>query len=365
MIDNQALDQISWAMDQISNDIDAIANARLAAIVDSSFDAIISKDLNSQITSWNIAAERMFGYSAEEAIGRSILMLIPERLQSEETDIIERVRRGERVESFDTTRVRKDGTLISVSITVSPIKDANGGIVGASKIARDVSEAKEAERRISLLLREVNHRVKNQFAVILSIIRESSNRAVAPSEFEGQVRARIMALSRSHDLLVNSDWSGASLFELVQEHLTIFGHDEKVTLSGPLITLAPNAVQHLGMAMHELGTNAAKYGALASARGQVRIAWQIIDDRPDASQFELVWEETFPAESGEPAEPIVRRGFGTVVLERVVPLALNGRSTLEREPGRVRWTLTTPLDSLVGQAKEQGDEPDELYFNPI
>jgi PAS domain S-box-containing protein len=352
----------------MSNDpphIDAVANARLAAIVDSSFDAIISKDLNSRITSWNVAAERMFGYTAEEAVGCSILMLIPEQLKSEETDIIERIRRGERIESFDTTRVRKDGTSISVSITVSPIKDASGVIVGASKIARDVSEAKDAERRIRLLLREVNHRVKNQFAVILSIIRESSNRAATANEFEDQVRARIMALSRSHDLLVNSDWSGASLFELIQEHLTIFGHDEKVTLSGPLITLSPNAVQHLGMAIHELGTNAAKYGAFVGDQGQVKIAWQIIADRSQEIQFELTWEETFPAGPDYSRELSSRRGFGSIVLERVVPLALNGRSTVERKPGLVRWVLATPLDSLVGHVKDEGDVPSELHFSPI
>ncbi len=351
-------------MRDMPSDIDAIANTRLAAIVDSSFDAIISKDLNSRITSWNFAAERMFGYTAEEAVGCSILMLIPDQLQSEETDIIERIRRGERIESFDTTRVRKDGKSISVSITVSPIKDASGVIVGASKIARDVSEAKDAERRIRLLLREVNHRVKNQFAVILSIIRESSNRAAPPAEFEDQVRARIMALSRSHDLLVNSDWSGASLFELIQEHITIFGHDEKVTLSGPLVTLPPNAVQHLGMAIHELGTNAAKYGALSGDQGQVKIAWQIIGNRSEEAQFELIWEETFPPAPVESPEP-ARRGFGTIVLERVVPLSLNGRSSLERQPGLVRWVLTTPIDSLVSHTEDDGEVLSELHFNPL
>ncbi|WP_258582733.1 PAS domain-containing protein [Mesorhizobium sp. AR02] len=111
----------------------ATADARLAAIVDSSFDAIISKDLNSIITSWNLAAERMFGYSAEEAVGQSILMLIPDHLKSEETEIIGRVRGGHSVASYETTRKRKDGAFVAVSLTVSPIKNADGEIVGASK----------------------------------------------------------------------------------------------------------------------------------------------------------------------------------------------------------------------------------------
>lgn len=163
--------------DSTAPDLDPLANARLAAIVDSSYDAIIGKDLNSVITNWNRAAERLFGYTAEEAIGQSVLMLIPDGLQNEEADIIERVRRGEQVASFETTRRRKDGTYIAVSLTISPIKAADGTIIGASKIARDITVAKDNERRIRLLMREVNHRVKNQFAVILSVIRETSRRA--------------------------------------------------------------------------------------------------------------------------------------------------------------------------------------------
>lgn len=324
------------------------AAARLAAIVDSSFDAIISKDLNSTITSWNAAAQRMFGYTPEEAVGRSILMLIPAQLRSEETDIISRIRQGERVESYDTIRLRKDGSIIHVSITVSPIKDESGTIVGASKIARDVSQARESEQRIRLLLREVNHRMKNQFAVILSIIRESSNRAHSPKEFEELVRSRIMALFRSHDLLVNSNWSGAGLFELAQEHLSIFANTEQISLSGPLITLQPSAVQNLGMAFHELGTNAAKYGALSPAGGHVQVSWVIDDGDGGERQLTLTWDEQ---SRGAPAAALpsagARRGFGSVVLERVVPIALGGKATIQRDAGHVRWTLRTSLARLT------------------
>ena len=125
----------------------ASANARLAAIIASSFDAIISKDLDSIITSWNPAAQRMFGFSAEEAVGQSILIIIPDALQNEETEIITRVRRGEQIPSYETTRRRKDGSLLSVSLTVSPIRNTTGKIVGASKIARDITAAKESERQ--------------------------------------------------------------------------------------------------------------------------------------------------------------------------------------------------------------------------
>ncbi|WFP61496.1 PAS domain S-box protein [Mesorhizobium sp. WSM4904] len=327
---------------------DASANARLAAIVDSSFDAIIGKDLNSVITDWNRAAERMFGYSAQEAIGRSMLLLIPEHLHDEEADIIGRIRNGEGVASFDTMRRRKDGSLLAVSITVSPIRSLSGNIVGASTIARDITAAKESERRIRLLMREVNHRVKNQFAVILSMVRETNKRSASPGEFEEMIRARIMALSRSHDLLVTSEWAGASLFDLIQEHLKPFGHEERISLSGPLLTLQSNAVQNLGMAFHELGTNSSKYGALAGEGGRVEITWTVETDPEARRRFHLVWQETSNADAGngEPNEE-TRKGFGTVVLQRVAPQALGGSSSLERSPGQMKWTLTAPLEAIV------------------
>ena len=333
----------------ISNDRrpHASANARLAAIVDSSFDAIISKDLDSIITSWNLAAQRMFGFSAEEAVGQSILIIIPDALQSEETDIITRVKRGEQIPSYETTRRRKDGSLISVSLTVSPIRNTRGKIIGASKIARDISAAKESERRIRLLMREVNHRVKNQFAVILSMVRETNKRSTDPQEFQHQIQERIMALSRSHDLLVTSEWSGASLFDLIQEHLKPFGHEEQISLSGPLIVLQPNAVQHLGMAFHELGTNSSKYGALSSNVGTVSVTWEIVTAASGRREIELVWEEASGGSSRDSREESSRKGFGSIVLERVTPQGLNGISILERWSGRVRWALAAPLEAIA------------------
>jgi PAS domain S-box-containing protein len=126
-----------------------IASALLGAIVDSSEDAIISKDLNGIITSWNQSAERLFGYTAGETIGRSITLLIPPERLDEEPRILERLRRGERMDHFETVRVRKDGTRLDISLTISPVRDAHGRIVGASKIARDITDRKRAEQRLA------------------------------------------------------------------------------------------------------------------------------------------------------------------------------------------------------------------------
>src|SRR3954468_4998574 len=124
---------------------------RLAAIVESSDDAIVSKDLNGIITSWNRGATELFGYTAEEAIGQSITIVIPPERLSEEDMVLGRIRRGERIEHFDTVRRRKDGTLVPISLTVSPIKDAAGTIVGASKIARNISDRTRMERKVQEL----------------------------------------------------------------------------------------------------------------------------------------------------------------------------------------------------------------------
>src|SRR5579871_6119043 len=124
----------------------SLAEQQLAAIVESSDDAIVGKDLNSVITSWNRGAERLFGYSASEAIGQSIAIIIPEERIDEERFVMDRIRSGLRVESFETVRRRKNGTLVDVSLTVSPIRAASGEIVGASKIARDITSQLDARR---------------------------------------------------------------------------------------------------------------------------------------------------------------------------------------------------------------------------
>lgn len=343
----------AFVMDVTEEKRAAEGNAMLAAIVGSSSDAIISKDLNSVITSWNAAAERMFLYTAEEAIGRSILMLIPEWLQSEETEIIERIRTGKQLASYDTTRLRKDGSTLHVSLTISPITTPDGKIVGASKIARDITATKENEQRIRLLLREVNHRVKNQYAVMLAMVKETSRRAATPEEFERDIRSRILALSRSHDLLVMSDWAGASLGTLIREQLSPYGHEEQITIAGPLVKLNSRAVQYLGMAIHELGTNSAKYGALSGSHGRVQIDWRI-ETRPGASTIELRWDELLEEKVAMDPDR-QRRGFGSVVLQRAAPEALNGKATMERSADKVSWHLTAPLESVTDEAEDEDE----------
>jgi PAS domain S-box-containing protein len=317
------------------------ARQHLSAIVESSFDAIVSKDLSTIIKSWNQGAERLFGYTAAEAIGNSVTMLIPDVHQDEEPRILERIRRGERVEPFETTRQRKDGSLVPVSLTISPVRNATGQIVGASKIARDITSARENEYRIRMLMREVNHRVKNQYSVILSMIRETNKRSETPKQFESQVRERIMALSRSHDLLVSADWKGASVDGLLKAQAQPFPRGDVIDMSGPSLVLSPNAVQYLGIAFHELATNSGKYGVLSGDDGKISVTWSITGS--GASRlFHLTWAET----DGPQVQTIGEGGFGTVVLKRVAPAAVSGQGSLEHGPRGVRWSLEAPLAAV-------------------
>ncbi len=176
------------------------AAQQLAAIVVSSDDAIISKDLNGIITSWNRGAEALFGYRSDEVIGKPVTILIPAEMSDEEPKILGRIRRGERVDHYETVRRRKDGSLVEISLTVSPVKNAAGSIVGASKVARDITDRRRAREQEQLLLREMNHRVKNLFSLAGSIVGLSARSATTPRELAASVRGRLAALARAHDL---------------------------------------------------------------------------------------------------------------------------------------------------------------------
>ena len=147
----------------------------IASIVKSSEDVIVSKNLDGIIISWNRGAERVFGYTPEEAIGQPITIIIPEDRHDEERQILTRIRRGERIEQFETVRRRKLGSLAVVSLTVSPVKDAEGKIVGASKIARDITEQKRSQEQIATLAREAEHRSKNLLATVQATVRLSQS----------------------------------------------------------------------------------------------------------------------------------------------------------------------------------------------
>jgi PAS domain S-box-containing protein len=283
---------------------------RLAAIVQFSDDAIISKDLDGIITSWNKGAERLFGYSAEDITGKSITILIPPERQDEEFTILGRIRRGDRIEHYETVRRRKDGSQIDVSLTISPVRDAEGKIVGASKIARDITERKRSEAQMSILAREAEHRAKNLLANVKAIVGLSQSGTA--DGLKQAIEGRIGALANVHSLFVQSRWAGAELCRLVKQELSPYSQDGEMRtqIDGPTVMLKPELAQAMAVALHELATNAAKYGALSGAEGQVRVEWSCAAD----GQLVLRWTE----EGGPLVNPPTRKGFGTHMMEAMI-----------------------------------------------
>jgi PAS domain S-box-containing protein len=294
---------------------------RLAAIVDSSDDAIVSKDLDGTIMSWNAGAERLYGYLAEEVIGKSVKILIPPDQQSEEDRILERIRRGQRIEHYETVRQRKHGSLIQVSLTVSPIKDRNGKIVGASKIARDITERKRSEAQLAMLAREAEHRVKNMLSTVLATVHLTQ--PDTPGAMKQAIQGRIQALANVHSLFAESRWSGAQLHTLITQELSPYcpSGSDRLRIEGPDPLLEPNAAQSIAMVVHELATNAAKYGALSVPEGSVYVECS----RPADGRLLLRWTES----GGPPVTRPTRQGFGTRVITEILRGQLRGETRLD------------------------------------
>jgi PAS domain S-box-containing protein len=294
----------------------------LASIVESSDDAIVSKNLDGVITSWNRGAERIFGYTAEEAIGQPITIVIPQDRQDEERNILSRIRRGERIDHFETIRQRKHGSLITVSLTVSPVRNAEGKIVGASKTARDITEQKRAQEQISALAREAEHRSKNLLANVQAVVNLSQ--ASTPEELKKAIEGRIQALANVHSMFVQSRWIGAELSTIAAQELAPYSSRENsVRLDGPQIMLEPTVAQAVGVSLHELATNAAKYGSLSAAGGKVDLSWsQELD-----GSLKLRWTET----GGPAVQEPTRKGFGSRIIQQMIT-QLKGTTDFDWRP---------------------------------
>lgn len=311
----------------------------LSSIVENSNDAIISKDLNGIISSWNKGAERLFGYTPDEIIGRSVLTLIPPELQHEEPGIIARIKNGDRIESFETVRLRKNGERFHISLTVSPVKDATGVIIGASKIARDITDRKRADEQRQLLINELNHRVKNTLATVQSLAMQTLRNTERSVDARALLDARLTALARAHDLLTAENWEGAYLRAVVTRSLAAFVAGKRVEVSGSNVRLTPKQALSLSVALHELATNAAKYGALSSETGKVDVSWEI--RRGEGGEIlHLVWSESGGPKVDKPS----RVGFGSRLIERNLAHELGGDARIDYRPEGVVATITTPIE---------------------
>jgi PAS domain S-box-containing protein len=303
------------------------AAQHLAAIVESSEDAIVTKDLNGIVTSWNKGAERLFGYRPREMIGKPITLLVPDDRRDEEAEILSQLRRGRRIRHYETVRRRKNGDLVDVSLSVSPLRDAQGRIYGAAKIARDISDRKQMEARQALLIREMNHRIKNIFAIASSIIHLTATRAQSLDHMVANVQERLALLARVHALsmpqLDPAEPAEVSLHQLIQMiYAPYCDHDGigHCRVSGVDIALGSGALTSLALLFFEFATNASKYGALSSLAGSLDI-----ECAEDGEWLTIDWRESGGPKVGVPA----REGFGTALSRITVERHLAG--TLERD----------------------------------
>ncbi|MDN3721862.1 HWE histidine kinase domain-containing protein [Roseibium salinum] len=232
-------------------------------------------------------------------------------MQAEEDDILARLCRGERIGHFDTVRLAKDGQRVHLSLTISPVLDGSGNVIGASKIARDITERKRSEELQHLLFNELNHRVKNTLAMIQAIASQSLRTASKPAQFVDSFNGRVNALARAHDLLVQHEMKGAGIHDLVRDQVSLGAANERrVTYSGPGLLLESRTAVHLALVLHELATNARKYGALSIPEGALSITWKV--DVRHGRVLHLHWRESGVANLQAPR----KRGFGTTLIDR-------------------------------------------------
>jgi PAS domain S-box-containing protein len=225
---------------------------------------------------------------------------------------------------------------------VEPLRNEANEIIGLTCASVDVTERKEGEAHLRLLLRELTHRSKNLLAVIQAMARQTANHVGSVDAFLAQFGSRLQALAASHDLLVRESWYGASLGELIRSQLSSYldGAAVRVTIDGPAIALKPEAAQNLGLALHELAINAAKFGALSVPAGRVSITWS---RRERADDVELDWRE----ELGPKVKSRRKKGFGSMVIERNLARALDAEVNMAFDPDGLRCHIVIPASQIL------------------
>ena len=321
----------------------------LGALVQTSTDAIISYDLDGLVRTWNAAAEALYGYSAEQIIGQSMERLYPEGCTKRIGDYRDEIIAG-KLTSFEATRMTSTGKPRLVWIAAAPIRDGEGRVIAVSNIHRDITEIRKHQDSRQIVAQEVIHRAKNMLTVISAIHRRTAASAGSMEEFNEKFGERIASLSRSADFLTSEDWATVSLDALIRSQLALFAHDDtRLTVDGAAVELRPQAVKTIGMALHELGTNATKYGALGDNGGEVAIRWRLTPAEDGKPALVVEWIETGPSFDTPPRH----RGFGNTVLTRLAGSLLDAEVTYNFTPAGVLWSISIPAPHFTVTEKSQ------------
>jgi PAS domain S-box-containing protein len=302
--------------------------------------AIIVTDLEGRVTGWNEGARRVLGWTEEEMLGQPIdRFFTPEDAAAGQPVKEMRIADDQGRALDERWHQRKSGERFWASGELMPLKDDAGEITGFVKVMRDRTEQRLAEEHQRLLIHELNHRVRNTLATVQSLAGQAfkgAEKINAQDIFE----ARLFALAKAHDVLTQTNWEGAELSKLIREATTPYQREDhrRFEIEGPNLWVKPRIALALSMVLHELATNAVKYGALSVSSGHVVIRWAVMPGHP--TLLSILWEER----DGPPVSPPTRTGFGMRLIERSLAVELGGNVNITYEPTGVVGTLTTPLD---------------------
>ncbi|WP_372785705.1 sensor histidine kinase [Phenylobacterium sp.] len=311
--------------------------ARLEAVLESVSDGFYALDTAWRYVVFNRAAEEYFGVPRKAMLGRNIWEIFPQGIGTPfESHCRAAMDKGVSTTFETPSRMRPDRV---VELRIVPMR---GG--GVAITLTDVTERRNADARQRLLVNELNHRVKNSLATVQAIAAQSLRGADVSDEARERFMARLMALARANDVLVAETWTGASLTAVAAEMAKPHGDRERFTIDGPDMHMGPETATAMALGLHELATNAAKYGALSTAEGHVSLTWAV-DGEGEARRLRLTWRE-----GGGPtvAEPETR-GFGSRLIERGLARTLKAEVRLAYEPTGVVFTLAAPLNESLSE----------------
>lgn len=307
-----------------------------------------SRDLH--YLSANRAYAEFVGLPADEIVGRPLVDVLGPAAFETIRPYVERVLAGETVEYEAEIAINNQPAAINAVYV--PDRDSCGVVQGWVASVCNVTARRRAEEHLRFVMREVNHRSKNILALVQSVARQTAARS--PEDFVARFVERIQALSAAQDLLVKSEWKGVALDQLVRSQLLHFDDlsNERIALQGPILTISAKAAQTLGMALHELATNAGKYGALSTEGGHVEITWDLGWDKAGNSQFTMSWIET----GGPPVKTPAPHGFGSSVISDMVKMSLTCDPQIEFAPAGLQWRISCPADQVL-VAEHKNAEP--------
>jgi len=275
-----------------------------------------AKEANHPLIFANDSFLSLAGYDREEVLGQSFGFLMGRPADPEALAQVEAAFAGNSKSDFEICFRRKDGSTFWAAVFMNPILDKTGDVVQHFASFVDLTKQKQEQAHSTMMIDELNHRVKNTLSTVQSIVWQALRETSDPKVIRESIESRLFALSRSHDLLTRENWDGAGLLDLVNEAMAPFGvangRTERFVIAGKNIRLPPNVTLALGIAFHELATNAVKYGAFSNEAGSILLAWTI-EPRPEGDRLILRWQE----KDGPPVTPPTRKGFGSRVIERL------------------------------------------------